>query len=138
MILVELHPWSNPGDRLLRLISAEDSLLKQLLKLQDSSPGGAWKPFDLDLGVSSELSAGGIYLSLFWWFLCFGVMEDEGGSSPIPDLNAFKILTALRSKRKLTEIQQTFVKKLENIPSVALPVETCQIAINIADRGLIG
>ena len=75
MILVELHPWSNPGDRLLRLIFAEDSLFKQLLELQGwtlSSPGGAWKLLDLDLGVSSELSAGGIYLSLFLVILFWG------------------------------------------------------------------
>ena len=65
-------------------------------------------------------------------------MEDEGGSSPIPDLNAFRRLTASGSKRKLTQTQQTFVKKLENIASAALPVETCQTAINIVDRGLIG
>ena len=64
-------------------------------------------------------------------------MEVEGGSSPIPDLNAFRILTASGSKRKLSQTQQTFVKKLENIPSVALLVETCQTAINIAHRGLI-
>ena len=65
-------------------------------------------------------------------------MEVEGGSSPIPDLNAFRRLTASGSKRKLSQTQQTFVKKLENIPSVALPMETCQKAINIANRGLIG
>ena len=65
-------------------------------------------------------------------------MEDEGGSSPIPDLNTFRILIASGSKRKLSQTQQTLVKKLENIPSVALPVETCQTAINITDLGLIG
>ena len=65
-------------------------------------------------------------------------MEVEGGSSPIPDLNTFRRLTASGRKRKLTQTQQTFVKKLDNIPSVALPVETCQIAINIDDQGLIG
>ena len=102
------------------------------------NPGGDWKLFNLDLDVNSELSTGGIYLSLFWWFLCFGVMEDEGGSSPNPDLNAFRRLPALGRKRKLTQTQQTFVKKLENIPSVVLPVETCQTAINIAEWGLIG
>ena len=73
----------------------------------------------------------------FRWFY-FGSMEDEGGSSPIPDLNSFRRLTASGTKRKLSQTQQTFVKKPENIPSVALLVETCQTAINIAHRGRIG
>ena len=69
---------------------------------------------------------------------CFEVMADEESSSPIPNLDAFRRLEAAGSKRKLTQTQQKIVKKLENIPSVALPVETCQSTLNIVDRGLIG
>ena len=61
-----------------------------------------------------------------------------GGGDP-PNLGlAFKRLAASRNKRKLSQDQQYFVKKLHNIPLVALPVDqTCQTALNIADRGLI-
>ena len=63
----------------------------------------------------------------------------DGGVPPDPGLNAFKRLAASRSKRKLTQNQQSFVKKLDNIPSVALPMDqTCHTTQNIVDRGLIG
>ena len=61
----------------------------------------------------------------------------DGGDPPDPGL-AFKRLAASRNKRKLSQNQQYFVKKLDNIPSVALLVDTCQTALNLADQGLIG
>ena len=64
------------------------------------------------------------------------VMEED---SPSSDLTPFRRLIASGSKRKLTQIQQSFVKKLDNIPSVDLPVDqTCRSALNLADKGLIG
>ena len=61
----------------------------------------------------------------------------DGGDPPDPGLS-FRQLAASGNKRKLSQNQQYFVKKLDNIPSVALPMDTCQNALNIADRGLIG
>ena len=67
------------------------------------------------------------------------VMADGGGSSPPPKLNAFRRLVAASNSRKPTQNRQTFVKKLDNIPSVDLPTEQpCRTTMNIADRGLIG
>jgi hypothetical protein len=58
---------------------------------------------------------------------------------PLPDLEAFKKLVAGASKRPLSATKQKFVKKLDCIPSVELPIEeTCRSAVNLADRGLIG
>jgi hypothetical protein len=70
-------------------------------------------------------------------------MESSGGSapplSPPPEISAFKALIAATSKRPLTASQQKFVKKLDSIPTVALPEEeTCKAALNLAERGLIG
>ena len=71
--------------------------------------------------------------------LCFEVMADGGGSSSSPDLNAFRKLVASCSKRKLSQNQHTFVKKLENIPTIDLPMDqTCRTTLSIVDRGLIG
>ena len=62
----------------------------------------------------------------------------DGGDPPDRGL-AFRRLVVSGNKRKLSQKQQSFVKKLDNIPSIALPVDqTCQIALNIANRGLIG
>ena len=67
------------------------------------------------------------------------IMVAGGDPSPPPNLDAFRKLVATSSKRKLSLNQQKFVKKLDNIPSMDLPVERpWQIAMNIADRGLIG
>jgi hypothetical protein len=42
-------------------------------------------------------------------------------------------------KRPPTATQQKFVRKMDSIPSVALPEEeTCKAALNLAERGLIG
>ena len=62
----------------------------------------------------------------------------DGGDPPDPGLT-FKRMATSGNKRKLSHNQQSFVKKLDSIPSVALPVDqTCQTALNIVDRGLIG
>ena len=64
----------------------------------------------------------------------------SGGEPPFPlppDLEAFKKLIASSGKRKGGPAQK-FVKKLD-IPSVELPAEkTCRLALNLAERGLIG
>jgi hypothetical protein len=69
---------------------------------------------------------------------------DVGGGvvptpSPLSEFDAFRKLVAEASKRPLSAAQQKFVKKLECIPSVELPLEeTCRMTVNLADRGLIG
>jgi hypothetical protein len=57
----------------------------------------------------------------------------------LPKIDAFRKLVVEASKRLPSAAQQKFVKKLECIPSVELPLEeTCRSAVNLADRGLIG
>jgi hypothetical protein len=69
---------------------------------------------------------------------------DAGGGAipnppPLPELEAFRKLVAAASKRPPSAVQQKFVKKLDSIPSVELPLEeTCRTTVNLADRGLIG
>ena len=66
-------------------------------------------------------------------------MAVGGGSSPPSDLIAFRKLVVASGKRKPSQNQQTFVKKLDNIPSMDLPAEQpCHTAMNIADCGFIG
>ena len=66
-------------------------------------------------------------------------MAMGGGSSPPPKLTAFRKLVAASGKRNPSQNEQTFVKKLDNIPSVDLPAEQpCRSSMNIADRGIIG
>jgi hypothetical protein len=70
-------------------------------------------------------------------------MDAGGGAipnpSPLPELEAFRKLVAAASKRTPSAVQQKFVKKLDSIPSVELPLEeTCRTTVNLADRGLIG
>lgn len=63
---------------------------------------------------------------------------DLGGGSEIPPpsppvVEAFKKLVAAAGKRLIIGAQQKFVKKLDNIPMVVLPVEeTCRSALNLA------
>ena len=67
------------------------------------------------------------------------IMDVGGGSSPSPKIFAFRSMVEASGKRKPSQVQQTFVKKLDNIPSVDLPVEQpCRTTMNIAERGLIG
>lgn len=69
---------------------------------------------------------------------------DQGGgleaSPPLPsELEAFRSLIAATGKCPTSGSQQKFVKKLENIPTVTLPVEeTYRTMLNLAERGLIG
>jgi hypothetical protein len=70
-------------------------------------------------------------------------MDAGGGTVPTPlpwpELDAFRKLVAEASKRPPLAAQQKFVKKLECIPSVELPLEeTCRMTVNLVDRGLIG
>lgn len=69
-------------------------------------------------------------------------MNDGGGPEALPplaDLEAFKKLVNTCGKRPATEQQQKFVKRLTNIPTIALPSEDpCRSALNLAERGLIG
>ena len=66
-------------------------------------------------------------------------MADGGGSSPPSELTAFRRLVATSNSKRPTQNQHTFVKKLDNIPSMDLPAEQpCRTTMNIADRGLIG
>jgi hypothetical protein len=69
-------------------------------------------------------------------------MDVGGGAIPTPpplsELEAFRKLVAAASKRPPSAVQQKFVKKLDNIPSVELPLEeTCRTTVNLADKGLI-
>ena len=66
-------------------------------------------------------------------------MAMGGGSSPPSEIATFRSLVAASGKRKPSQLQQFFFKKLANIPSMDLPTEQpCRITLNIADQGLIG
>jgi hypothetical protein len=69
-------------------------------------------------------------------------MSPSGGldpSPPPPEVTAFKALIDLNSKRQPSVSQQKFVKRMNTIPTVALPeAETCKAALNLAEKGLIG
>jgi hypothetical protein len=53
-----------------------------------------------------------------------------------PEITAFRKLVAANDKCPTTGIQQKFVKKLDNIPSVDLPAEEpCRSALNLAESG---
>ena len=62
-------------------------------------------------------------LRVFGGALSVFAMAAGGGSSPPLELTAFRRLVAARSNSKPTQNQQTFVKKLDNMPSVDLPAE---------------
>lgn len=65
-----------------------------------------------------------------------GGPEAPPPSPPPPDILAFKKLIDDSSKRPAREIQSKFLKKLDSIPTVALPVEdSCRSALNLAKRG---
>lgn len=59
---------------------------------------------------------------------------------PLPsELEAFKAIVVAAGKRQTSSPQQKFVKKLDSIPTVTLPVEeTCRSVLKLAERGLIG
>ena len=53
--------------------------------------------------------------------------------------DAFNRLLASQSQRSSTGVPPKFVKRLEDVPEVALPPEeTIQVALSLADRALIG
>lgn len=64
----------------------------------------------------------------------------NGGDPPSPsDLDAFRALVVATDKQPISLSQQNFVKKLDNIPTVSLPVEgACRTTLNLVGRGLIG
>jgi len=70
-------------------------------------------------------------------------MASRGGSEPPPplppDLSVFKNLVEVCSKLPTLATQEKFVKNMDSIPSVALPVEEpCRAALKVVERGLIG
>lgn len=69
-------------------------------------------------------------------------MEGSGDPDPprVPsEVMAFRSMIAAGTKRPPSGMQKKFVKKLDSIPSVALPEqETCKAAMNLTERGLIG
>ena len=69
-------------------------------------------------------------------------MEVGGGvesAPPLPKLIAFKKLIAGSHKRPISKAQQKFVKKLDCIPIVELPIaKTYRSVVNLENRGLIG
>ena len=76
---------------------------------------------------------------MFFNALRASAMVVGGGSSPPPKLTAFRRLVATNGNMKPSQNQQTFVKKLDNIPLVDLPAEQpCHTTMNIIDQALIG
>jgi hypothetical protein len=64
----------------------------------------------------------------------------RGSPTPLPsEIDAFKKLFVACNKQPASDSLQKFVKKLDNIPSIDLPIEeTCRSALNLAERELIG
>lgn len=68
-------------------------------------------------------------------------MASEGDPGPPPpsNLTNFLKLVAAQGKKPLSVAQHKFVKKITEIPTVALSVEQpCKTALNLSERGLIG
>ena len=70
-------------------------------------------------------------------------MSGEGGSRtppPIPtEKDKFARLVASQSKKTTNEASPNFVKRIKDVPVVALPSEdTIWVALSLADRALIG
>ena len=68
-------------------------------------------------------------------------MVDEVGGNPPPNLrsDAFERLIITHPKRSGKGDLPKFVKRLEDVPEVALPPEeTIRDALSLADRALIG
>ena len=67
------------------------------------------------------------------------VTEVGDDSPPKFHLNAFDRLIANHNKRSGKGDPPKFVKRIEDVPEVALPPEeTIQVALSLADRALIG
>ena len=75
-------------------------------------------------------------------------MDEGGGSDPPPvileshalqEIDEFRKLVVTDGKKSMSSRQHKFLKKLAEIPLVALPmVRSCKTAINLAEKGLIG
>ena len=70
-------------------------------------------------------------------------MAAPGGGDPPPppsaELDAFRRLVASGGKRKTPFTVPKFIKKLEEIPEIALPETTSvKIALALSERGLVG
>jgi hypothetical protein len=66
-------------------------------------------------------------------------MEGPRDPDPPQEVLAFRTLIASGPKRPPPASPQKFVKKMASIPSVALPeAETCKVALNLEEKGLIG
>eukprot|EP00253_Pinus_taeda_P007342 PITA_07342 len=58
---------------------------------------------------------------------------------PPPEVSAFRKLISNGKNRAPSASQQKFIKRMDSIPSVALPEEdTCKAALNLEEKGLIG
>jgi hypothetical protein len=64
------------------------------------------------------------------------------GPSPTPQISdtvAFRKLVASGGKRKLSVPVPKFIKKLDEIPEIALPeTQSVKIALALSERGLVG
>ena len=70
-------------------------------------------------------------------------MAALGGGDPLPppsdEIAAFRRLVASGGKRKIPSSVPKFIKKLEEIPEIALPKTTSvKIALALSKRGLVG
>ena len=70
-------------------------------------------------------------------------MATPGGGDPLPppsvELDAFRRLVANGGKRKIPSSVPKFIKKLEEIPEIALPEMTSvKISLALSERGLVG
>jgi hypothetical protein len=66
--------------------------------------------------------------------------SDRGGEPPpLPIVDAFRRLLIAEGKLPASDPPSKFVKKLDEIPSIALPPDQpMQIAVSLADRALVG
>ena len=82
---------------------------------------------------------GEISAVLPWWRPTLSLMETQGHDPPSdPAAEAFHQILAGLPPKKRNEASK-FVKKIDEIPEICLPPETpMQVALLLADRGLIG
>ena len=64
---------------------------------------------------------------------------DSGPPPLLSDEDAFRRLIASGGKRKASHVVPKFIKKLEEIPEIALPeTQSVKIALALSERGLVG
>ena len=64
---------------------------------------------------------------------------DSGPPPPLSDEDAFRRLIACGGKRKASHAVPKFIKKLEEVPEIALPeTQPVKIALALSERGLVG